>query len=50
MIINKLTWSVTLVPAVSYSPSSELCDDAEAVPVLDSRFSYEYFILQYITC
>lgn len=28
------------VTAVSYSPSMELCDDAEAVPVLDSRFSY----------
>lgn len=45
-----LTWfeveveaiSVLFDPAtpVSYSPSNELWDDAEAVPVLDSRFNY----------
>lgn len=48
-----LTWfevevvavSVLLGPAapVSYSPSNELWDDAEAVPVLDSRFNYIRF-------
>lgn len=27
------------VAPVSYSPSNELWDDAEAVPVLDSRFN-----------
>lgn len=40
---NKLrhtTWSLATDPDVSYSPSNELWDEAEAVPVLDSRFSW----------
>ncbi len=41
-IIFVLTCSFKLVPAVSYSPSIELWDDCEAVPVLDSRFSWMY--------
>lgn len=32
----------SVVP-VSYSPSNELWDDAEAVPVLDSRFNWFFF-------
>lgn len=52
-----LTWfeveveavSVLFDPAtpVSYSPSNELWDDAEAVPVLDSRFNYPDEIMIY---
>lgn len=38
-----ITWSSTFLPVVSYSPSNELCDDCEAVPVLDSRFSFIVF-------
>lgn len=30
---------ITFGDVVSYSPSRELCDEADAVPVLDSRFS-----------
>lgn len=42
-----LTWfevvevlAVSVFGPVSYSPSNELWDDAEAVPVLDSRFNW----------
>lgn len=30
---------ITFGDVVSYSPSRELCDEADAVPVLDSRLS-----------
>lgn len=47
-----LTWfevvevlAVSVFGPVSYSPSNELWDDAEAVPVLDSRFNWIYAII-----